>query len=341
MREYKGFWGDKVTVDNDTLSITAKVANKNETCTFDDIVHVELLEQKGRLIITTQIGRYDLAYMPKHKQDFLELHGLIKDRNPLVTAPPNDESLVTNTMCCICGESEGKKKIADGVICKTCYHQSSAYLPDAIFSLKKVKKERVLKAIEKGQEFLSLNEVFNVTKKAGKCFEVDEGNQLWRIVENKIFTPHVYACDKVLAFELLEDGNSVTKGGLGGAMVGGMLFGGVGAVVGGVTGSKETKKTIKSMRIKIVLNDEVFVEEYLDLIKSETKSNSFIYKDAIDTAQRVLSLLTIMQNNSNTPKNDTPQLSAADEILKFKGLLDSGAITQDEFDAKKKQLLGL
>ena len=36
-----------------------------------------------------------------------------------------------------------------------------------------------------------------------------------------------------------------------------------------------------------------------------------------------------------------PQLSAADELVKFKGLLDSGVITQEEFDAKKKQLLGL
>lgn len=33
--------------------------------------------------------------------------------------------------------------------------------------------------------------------------------------------------------------------------------------------------------------------------------------------------------------------SAADEIAKFKGLLDAGAITEDEFAAKKKQLLGL
>ncbi len=35
------------------------------------------------------------------------------------------------------------------------------------------------------------------------------------------------------------------------------------------------------------------------------------------------------------------QVSAADELLKFKQLLDMGAITQEEFDAKKKQLLGL
>lgn len=37
----------------------------------------------------------------------------------------------------------------------------------------------------------------------------------------------------------------------------------------------------------------------------------------------------------------TSQLSAADELKKYKDLLDSGIITQEEFDAKKKQLLGL
>ena len=35
------------------------------------------------------------------------------------------------------------------------------------------------------------------------------------------------------------------------------------------------------------------------------------------------------------------QASAADELKKFKELLDMGIITQEEFDAKKKQLLGL
>ena len=40
-----------------------------------------------------------------------------------------------------------------------------------------------------------------------------------------------------------------------------------------------------------------------------------------------------VENNSN--------ISAADEIKKFKELLDSGVISQEEFDVKKKQLLGL
>ena len=40
-------------------------------------------------------------------------------------------------------------------------------------------------------------------------------------------------------------------------------------------------------------------------------------------------------------KNMTATTSAADEIKKFKELLDCGIITQEEFDAKKKQLLGV
>lgn len=33
--------------------------------------------------------------------------------------------------------------------------------------------------------------------------------------------------------------------------------------------------------------------------------------------------------------------SSADELLKYKSLLDDGVITQDEFEAKKRQLLGI
>lgn len=43
---------------------------------------------------------------------------------------------------------------------------------------------------------------------------------------------------------------------------------------------------------------------------------------------------------TTTIKQEVPQ-SNADELKKYKELLDSGIITQEEFDAKKKQLLGL
>lgn len=51
-----------------------------------------------------------------------------------------------------------------------------------------------------------------------------------------------------------------------------------------------------------------------------------------------------IQSKINAPiKTETTSqnVSAADEIKKFKQLLDDGIITQEDFDAKKKQLLGL
>ena len=49
--------------------------------------------------------------------------------------------------------------------------------------------------------------------------------------------------------------------------------------------------------------------------------------------------IAFYKSQKNTPS--IHPLSSAEEIKKFKELLDSGIITQEEFDAKKKQLLGL
>ena len=59
-----------------------------------------------------------------------------------------------------------------------------------------------------------------------------------------------------------------------------------------------------------------------------------------------ISALLIKRQNKETSlsvassKQEHTQ-SNADELKKFKELLDSGVITQEEFEAKKKQLLGV
>jgi len=45
----------------------------------------------------------------------------------------------------------------------------------------------------------------------------------------------------------------------------------------------------------------------------------------------------ILQTNSNNKDNTI--LSSADEIRKFKALLDDGIITEEEFEIKKRELL--
>ena len=53
------------------------------------------------------------------------------------------------------------------------------------------------------------------------------------------------------------------------------------------------------------------------------------------------SLIAESKEAQQTVVNNIQETTNADELKKYKDLLDSGAITQEEFDAKKKELLGL
>ena len=196
--------------------------------------------------------------------------------------------------------------------------------------------------------FLSENsnaKTFLPTKKIGNFMAIDEKSKLIEFKET-LGKRTINYCD-ILDYELIEDDSSIIKGGMGKSLAGGILFGGVGAIVGS-NGKKTSKPTIEKMqliiRIKSMSNSTITIK----LISSSTKKSSIIYTSAFSQAQEAISTLAIIigENNSNNENETQPQQviqqsSAADEIAKFKGLLDSNIITQQEFDAKKKQLLGL
>ena len=60
-----------------------------------------------------------------------------------------------------------------------------------------------------------------------------------------------------------------------------------------------------------------------------------------DAYGRVISNDSGRQNSVSSTESAKSEFGTAEEIKKYKELLDSGAITQEEYDAKKKQLLGL
>ena len=71
---------------------------------------------------------------------------------------------------------------------------------------------------------------------------------------------------------------------------------------------------------------------------------TFYLMDSYAEIHRCVSELLLARQNKpsamTTIKQEIPQ-SNAEELRRYKELLDLGVITQDEFDAKKKQLLGL
>lgn len=223
--------------------------------------------------------------------------------------------------------------------CPKCFKEAGL---GALSPIKTMSTDDIKNLISRRQETATRLLSFQATKSVGRLLAVDETKSEWYIPYKK--NPNIHSYDEVIDFELLEDGESITKGGIGKAVAGGLLFGGVGAVVGASTGKKKTKQICTSLKIKITLKDMHTPTEYIDLITSETKKNGFLYQTCEKQAQEILSILQIMCK-ANEVQGETSSLaigtetSTADEILKFKSLLDSGIITQEEFEQKKKQLL--
>lgn len=246
-------------------------------------------------------------------------------------------------MCCICNERKGVAKLADGSICRQCMSAAGLFVPPTEgVSHKNITQLQMKKAISDNQKNKELLKIFTPTQKIGKFIEFDTVHGYWLIPTSlKFFEPPVRTFDDIVEYELLENGNSITKGGLGSAIVGGAAFGGVGAIVGGVTGKKKTKRTIDTFKIKITTKNIDNPIVYIDLLPNvRVDSGSIKYMNAYDTAQKILSVFASIKSQTGSNNTDNGK-SEADEILKFKKLLDDGIITQEEFEAKKKQLLGI
>lgn len=251
--------------------------------------------------------------------------------------------------CVCCGKAlgalTGKVKLSDGVVCTRCW-EDAGYKTDlsSLSSAGNMTSDEFVRRYNAKKEEAEAAEKFKPTKAAGGFVAFDDNSNTLRITHISGFktTYELFRYDQIVDFELLEDGESITKGGLGRAVVGGVLFGGVGAVVGGVTGGKKTKGVCNSLKIKLTIQNDYRQTAYIDFISAQTAKDSSVYKSATDKAQEALSALQLVVNKVQQSESvEAPAPSGADEILKYKQLLDMGAITQDEFDAKKKQLLGL
>lgn len=73
---------------------------------------------------------------------------------------------------------------------------------------------------------------------------------------------------------------------------------------------------------------------------SSNKIHFWLLKNRKEVYDIINNVLIERQSNENIIKQETPK-SNADELKKYKQLLDENIITQEEFNAKKKQLLDL
>lgn len=251
-------------------------------------------------------------------------------------------------VCLSCGKEMGffnsKVPVSDGFVCMECWMlagfksdmkslmDAQQYTGNQIKSMNETLLENVQVSIDTVKNMVPTAIIANV------LFD-DVSQQL--AVKSRIPPHEVIRYGQVVNFELLEDGDSVTSGGVGRALVGGALFGTTGAIVGGVTGAKRAKTICTSLKIKVTVRDYKSPAIYIPLIEKQTKTDSPQYKQAYKDAQDILSMLQLIADKNDSQAQPVPQSSSADEIRKFKQLLDEGIITEDEFSKKKRELLGL
>lgn len=189
------------------------------------------------------------------------------------------------------------------------------------------------------------------------AFVTDDTNEFVAVVTpSKI---HVLQYSDIVSISYEENGSDVFNKSLGGAVVGGLLFGGVGAIVGGNTAKAKQNKEVRNMSIKILLkstSDSTIILKIYEVGKDgavlETKKDADrmhyegLMKEVSGIKDIFSIIIDIVDKNIAMQKTApvTPLLSSAsvaDELTKLAKLKESGILSEEEFNAQKSKLLNL
>ncbi len=152
-----------------------------------------------------------------------------------------------------------------------------------------------------------------------------------------------YLFSDILNYEIYENGASVVKGTAGRALIGGVFFG-LGGMIVGSSMSRGVDGVCKDLKLIIRLNNidtPQLVVQYTEDV--DISKSSDLYNQMRASLQEISSCLEFMLNNKGEGKaiQPTENGSLKTQLTELKELLDAGLITADEFEQKKKKLLGL
>lgn len=145
---------------------------------------------------------------------------------------------------------------------------------------------------------------------------------------------------------------------IGGAIVGGVLMGGAGAVIGGLSGASKQNKEIKNMDIKILLRSTsrtscvLHFNDVDRVLKTKEEADRKLYETYVQNANQAKDVLSVIIDDAKQASAPIAQpitqsvvapasSSVADELAKLAKLKADGILTDEEFRVQKSKLLGL
>lgn len=178
----------------------------------------------------------------------------------------------------------------------------------------------------------------NVVQYYNDYFSITLSNKDKKIILNDGIKSYSYSYDNLMNIELIIDENTTSSPSLNGAIVGGLLFGGVGAIIG--SSNRVYDKRLKKIVLRINVDDiNTPIHEliFLSLPVPLSPDSPEIKKELVHVNDWYGRLTTIIEKKKES-KSNAGSLSIADEIIKLKKLLDAGIITNDEFETSKRKL---
>ena len=100
--------------------------------------------------------------------------------------------------------------------------------------------------------------------------------------------------DQIRGYSVMQDDEEIQGGTLGSAAVGGLLLGGVGAVVGAVGGKRKNKKAVNVLALRIDLDSLDMPCAVVTYINKSTKTDSKDYQKAVSDMQNAMSCLDLI-----------------------------------------------
>lgn len=154
--------------------------------------------------------------------------------------------------------------------------------------------------------------------------------------------PFIYDYADILQSELDINGETILKksttGTVGRGVVGGLVAGGAGAIVGGMTGSQKQTEKISSIDLKISVNDSQNPVYRINFYTGNTSKGGVIYNFNYSRAERWHGIIATLIKQAELPDKPSSDL---DELEKLAELKKKKLITKAEFEKKKKKILGL
>ena len=181
---------------------------------------------------------------------------------------------------------------------------------------------------------------------------IDEGRKKVCLVLNGPggVSNRIISYNEILSCEIYEDGAVVTKtvrsSQLGGALIGGLALGGVGAIIGGLSGSTKTSDKVNRIDIRITVNDTKNPLHDVNFLLGECPRESIFYKSANQQARHWHGLVDVLIKRADmddkakhAPVQQPATSSLADELKKLAELRDLGVLNAEEFQEQKNRLL--